>query len=49
MQEPGHSGRSSGGADVVVLVGRFVVVVVGLGRGRSVAGPRVLSQQMRPL
>lgn len=47
MHDPGHSGRSSGGAEGVVVVGRRVVVW-GLGRGLSVAEPLVLSQQILP-
>lgn len=49
MHDPGHSSRGSGGDAVV---GGWVVVGGGLrvvGRGRWVAGTRVLSQQTDPL
>lgn len=45
MHDPGQSSLGSGG-DVVVGAG---VVVVVRGRGRGVAGTRVLSQQTDPL
>jgi hypothetical protein len=53
IQEPGQSGRSSGGAGVVVVV--VLVVAGGLGLGRGLDGvtpeaaPRVLSQHTEPL
>jgi hypothetical protein len=53
IQDPGQSGRSSGGAGVVVVV--VLVVAGGLGLGRGLDGvtpeaaPRVLSQHTEPL
>jgi len=57
IQDPGHSGRPSGGASVVVVVVLGVVGGVGLGRGLDgvtpdaaplLCCPRVLSQHTDP-